>query len=132
MGDGERDVFKVVFPRADQSEGIASRVVSGAILGGEQEWFFVGGTTDAQCVLKKRAGCRGDAGDGFGCAFGDDATAGGTRFGADFDEPVGGFEDVKIVLDDDHAVAVIDKRLENFDEAFDVVAVKAGSRLVEE
>ena len=52
--------------------------------------------------------------------------------GADFDQPVGGFQDVEIVLDDDDAVAAIDQRLQNAEEAFDVVAVQTGGRLVEE
>jgi len=49
-----------------------------------------------------------------------------------FDEPIGGLEDVEIVLDDDDAVATVDERLEDDQEAFDVVAVEAGRGFVEE
>jgi hypothetical protein len=46
--------------------------------------------------------------------------------------PVGGFEDVEVVLDDDHAVAAVDEGLEDAEQAFDVVAVQAGGGLVEQ
>ena len=71
-------------------------------------------------------------GDDFGRAFGDDFAAVGAGVGANLDQPVGGFEDVEIVFDDDDAVSVIDERLKDGEETFDVVAVQAGGGFVEE
>ncbi len=68
----------------------------------------------------------------FGGAFGDDAAAVGPGVGTDLENPVGGLQDIEIVLDNDHAVAAIDERLEDGEEAFDVVAMKPGGGLVEE
>src|SRR5204863_9909219 len=42
----------------------------------------------------------GDAGDLLGGAGGDDLAAGGAALGAEVDDPVGGLDDVEVVLDD--------------------------------
>ena len=70
-------------------------------------------------------------GDDLGWAFGDDFAAVRAGVGTDFNQPVGGFEDVEVVLDDDDAVAAIDEGLQDTEEAFDVVAVEAGRGLVQ-
>src|SRR5690606_3367298 len=74
----------------------------------------------------------GGSGDFFRWAFGDNAAAFTAGFGADLDEPVGGFEDVEVVFDHDHAVSMINERLEDGDETFDVVAMKAGGGFVQQ
>jgi hypothetical protein len=67
-----------------------------------------------------------------GRALGDDAAAVGAGFGADLDDPVGGFEDVEVVLDHDDAVTAVDEGVEDGEEALDVVAVEAGGGFVEQ
>jgi hypothetical protein len=138
VGDSERDVFEVVFAGAGQNElvGVQRGGRSGAIrrggfggefgpLAGARGYVGEGGAEEGG-----RGG--GGAGDEFGRAFGDDLAAVGAGFGADLDEPVGGLEDVEVVLDDDDAVAAINEGLEDRDQAFDVVAVEAGGGFVEE
>jgi hypothetical protein len=72
------------------------------------------------------------AGDLLGRAFGDDAAAGGAGLGADLQNPVGGFEHVEVVLDDDDAVAAVDKLLQHGEEPLHVVAMQAGRRFVQQ
>ena len=48
-------------------------------------------------------------GDFFRRAGGDDFAAALAAFGAEIDDPIGGFHHVEIVLDDDHRVAQIDQ-----------------------
>ena len=45
------------------------------------------------------------AGDGLGRALGDDAAAALAALGAQVNDPVGGLDDVEVVLDDDQGVA---------------------------
>src|SRR3989344_6965184 len=68
----------------------------------------------------------------FGRAFGDDSAAPLPSFGAEVDDPVGGFDDVEVVLDDDDGIAAVDELLEHGEELLDVLEVEAGRRLVEE
>ena len=56
----------------------------------------------------------------------------GAGFGADVDDPVGGFDDVEVVLDDDDRVAVVDEAVEHFEQFGEVVEVEAGRRFVEQ
>ena len=67
-----------------------------------------------------------------GRAFGDDRAAGVAAFGAEVDEPVGGGDDVEVVLDDDDRVPRRDEAVERRDELRDVGEVQARRRLVEE
>jgi len=52
-------------------------------------------------------------GDVFGRALGDELAAVFAGFGAEIEDPVGGFDDFKVVLDDEKGVAGIDEFLEN-------------------
>ena len=82
--------------------------------------------------LEKAAGVAfGNGGDGFGGAFSDDAAASGTAFGAEIDDPVGGFDDVEIVLDNEEGVAGGAEFEENVEEFGDIVEMQACGRLIE-
>ena len=71
-------------------------------------------------------------GDLFGCAFGDDVATGFPALGSKVDNPVGGFNDVEIVFDDDERAAAVDELAEGGEELGDVVEVEAGGGLVED
>jgi hypothetical protein len=71
-------------------------------------------------------------GDLFGGAGGDDLTAAAAAFGAHVDDPVGRFDDVEIVLDDEEGAAAFDELAEGGEEFGDVVEVEAGGGLVED
>ena len=71
-------------------------------------------------------------GDVFGGALGDELAAVLAGFGAEVEDPVGGFDDVEVVLDDEEGVAGIDEFLEYGEEVFDVGKVQAGGGLVED
>ena len=64
-------------------------------------------------------------------AFGHDAAALGAGLGADLENPVGGFEHVEVVLDDDHAVAALDELLQHVEQAPHVVPVQPGGGFVQ-
>ena len=51
-----------------------------------------------------------------GRAAGDDLTTAGTAFGAEVDEPVGGFDDVEVVLNDDDGVALVTQTMDDFEQ----------------
>ena len=72
------------------------------------------------------------ANDFFGCAGGDDLTAGGAAFRTEVDDPVGGFDDVEVVLDDEERSAAIDEFLEGHEELADVFKMQAGGWFVED
>lgn len=65
-------------------------------------------------------------------AAADNATAAGATFGAEVDDPVGGFDDVEIVLDDDHRVAVVDEAVQHAEQPMNVGEMQAGRRFVEQ
>ncbi len=50
-------------------------------------------------------------------AFGDDAAAGGAAFGAEVEDPVGGFDDVGVVLDDEDGVAEVGEAVQRAAES---------------
>src|SRR6266850_1846116 len=72
------------------------------------------------------------AGHDFGRALRDDAPAAFAAFGAEVDDPVGLFDDVEVVLDDEHGVAEIDEALQDVEQLSNVVEVEAGGWLVED
>ena len=74
----------------------------------------------------------GQPGDLFGRAGGDDLAAAVAALGAEVDDPVGGLDDVEVVLDDDHRVALLDQLVEHLEQLADVLEVQAGGRLVED
>ena len=51
---------------------------------------------------------------------------------AEVDDPVGAFDDLEIVLDDDDRVACIDQALEQPEQQRDVVEMQPGGRFVED
>ena len=68
----------------------------------------------------------------FGCAGGDDFAALVAAFGAEVDEPVGGFDDVEIVFDDQKRGAGFQEFAEGREEFRDVVEMEASGGLVED
>src|SRR5216684_139525 len=65
------------------------------------------------------------ASDEFGRSLGDDAPAAFTAFGAEVDDPVSLFDDVEMVLDDQHGVAEIDEALQDVEKFSHVVEMEA-------
>src|SRR3546814_18406648 len=55
-----------------------------------------------------------------------------SAFGAEVEDIIGGLDDVEIMLDDDHAVALLDERLEHFEQLADILEMEPGGRLVED
>lgn len=68
----------------------------------------------------------------FWCAGGDDLAASIAAFGAHVDDPVGGFDDVEIVLDDEERASAFDELVEGGEQLGYVVEVEPGSGLVED
>ena len=58
--------------------------------------------------------------------------AAGAAFGAHVDDPVGGLDDVEVVLDDEQRAAAFDEFAEGGEELLHVVEVEAGGGLVED
>ena len=52
-------------------------------------------------------------GDVFRCAGGDDLAAAGTAFWSEIDDPVGGLDDVEVMLDDHDGVALIGQAVQD-------------------
>ena len=71
-------------------------------------------------------------GDGLRRALGDDLSAFVAGFGSQVNDPIGAFDDVEIVFDDEHRMTGIDETLKSFQQNPDVVKVQAGGRFVEE
>ena len=69
---------------------------------------------------RSRLSARGDF---LGCAFGDDVATRLTTLGAHIDDPVGSLDDLKVVLDDDHRVPLIDEGLQSIQQGTDIVEV---------
>src|SRR5689334_21263438 len=91
------------------------------------------GVSISEVCLEKLAGVGLFAGgDLFGGAGGDDMAAGVAAFGAEVDDMVGGFDDVKVVLDDKDGVAGVDEAVQAFEEALDVGEVETRGGLVED
>src|SRR5579864_9143369 len=66
-----------------------------------------------------------------GRALRDDAAAFVAAFGAEIDDPVGLFDDVEMVLDDQHGIAERYEAVQHVEQLFDVVKVQPGGWLVE-
>ena len=73
-----------------------------------------------------------DLGDVFGCSLSNNLAATIAAIRAQVDDPIGGLDDVQIVLDDQHGVALVNKALQHRQETADVFEVKASGRLIEE
>src|SRR5246127_1980248 len=91
------------------------------------------GGTAGEIGAKVLAGVAGlTLGDVFGGAGGDDMAAGVAAFGAEIDDPVGGLDDLEIVLDDEYRVAGLDQRVQNVEELSHIIEMQPGRRLVED
>ena len=75
---------------------------------------------------------RGTSGDFVGGADGNDLSALVAGVGAEVNDPIGGFHDLKVVLDDEDGVAGVHQSLEDFEQHAHVVEVQAGGRFVKE
>ena len=64
------------------------------------------------------------------CAFGDNFAALNPAFGAEVDDPIGGLNDVEIMFDDHHAIALFDQTVEHFEQFADILEMQAGGGLV--
>ena len=71
-------------------------------------------------------------GDLFGCAYGYDLAAAAAAFGAHVDDPVCGFDDIEVVLDDEEGASAVDEFAEGGEELGYIVEVEAGGGLVED
>ena len=65
------------------------------------------------------------AGDLLRWAFSNDTAASGTAFGPEIDDPVGGFDHIQVMFDDDNSVAAVHKPLQNGQEHADILEVQA-------
>jgi len=64
-------------------------------------------------------------------AFCDDAAAAGTAFGTQIDDPVGRLDNIQVVLDNDHAVAMFRKTMQHAQKQTNILEVQAGCRFVQ-
>ena len=62
----------------------------------------------------------------------DKLTTSVTGLRADVDDPVGGLDDIEVMLDHDDAVALVDKSLEGLQQDGYVIDVESGGRFVED
>ncbi len=65
-------------------------------------------------------------------SFAQDAAARAAAFGAEVDEPVGGADDVEVVLDQEDGASIVNQALEAVEELADIVKVQAGGGFVED
>ena len=65
-------------------------------------------------------------------AGGDDLSSAIAAFRAQIDDPVRGLDDVQVVFDHHHGVAVIAQPVEYGQQLFDVMKVQARSRLIQD
>ncbi len=68
----------------------------------------------------------------FGGTGGYDLAAAAAALGAHVDDPIGGFDDVEVMLDDKEGAAAVDEFAEGGEELSYVVEVEAGGGLVED
>ena len=84
-------------------------------------------------LFEKRSGDGGGVlGELLGGALGDNLTTAAASVGAKVEEVVHAFEDIEVMLDDDHRVALIDKLLQNVEQYLYIFEMKAGRRLIED
>ena len=69
----------------------------------------------------------GNGGDLLGGADGDDFAAAVSAFGTHVDQPIGGLDDVQVVLDNQDGVAGGDQAVQDGDQLLDIGEVQAGS-----
>lgn len=100
--------------------------------GGERIGSRRSGTPSLQNVFQKLAGVGGfHFRNLLGRALRDDGAALIAAFRAKVDDVVGHFDDIEIVFDDENRVALITKRLEDFQKLLDIRDMEAGGRFVQ-
>ena len=60
------------------------------------------------------------------------ATATGSSFGSEINNPICRFNDVKIVFDDDNCIALINQTIDDVEQLADVLKVQPGSRFIKD
>src|SRR6202035_3170883 len=108
-----------VFPGLRGGRGVAGARAGRAALAGQQRAEVLAGVAGF------------DFGDVFGGAGGDDVAAAGAAVGAEVDNPVGGFDDVEVVLDDDDGVPAVDQPAQHPEQFADVLEMQPGGRLIQ-
>ena len=68
----------------------------------------------------------------FGRAFGQHVAALDAAFRTHVDEPVAVLDDVQVVLDDQHGVALVDQLVQHLEQLAHILEVQAGGRLVQD
>src|SRR5262245_41388461 len=68
----------------------------------------------------------------FRCATCDDCPTTCTTLGAKIDHPIGTFDDLEVMLNDNERIAGVAELHEHFEQCVDVGKMKASSRLVED
>ena len=71
-------------------------------------------------------------GDLFWRSFANDPAATATAFRAQVDDPVRGFDDIQVVFDDNHSVALVAQVVKDAEQLLDIVEVQASGRFVED
>ena len=74
----------------------------------------------------------GDFGDLFRSAFGHDDAAARSAFGSHVDHPVGRLDDVEIMFDNQHGVALVDQGLKHGQQLGDVLEMQTGGWFVQD
>ena len=74
----------------------------------------------------------GTSGDFLGCPGGHNSPTLVAGVGAEVYDPIGGFHDLQVVLDDEDGVAGVHQALEDFEQHAHIVEVQAGGRLIEQ
>ena len=64
-------------------------------------------------------------------AFDDDEAAAAAAFGPHVDDPIGGLDDVKVVLDHEHGVSLIGEPMQHAEQLCDVMEMQPRRGLVE-
>lgn len=86
----------------------------------------------AEDALESLTGCREfHLDDPLGRAGGDNLATAVPTFGPEIEDPIGHLDDIQIVLDYDYRVAQINQAVQDVQELFDIVKVKAGRGLIE-
>jgi hypothetical protein len=70
-------------------------------------------------------------GDGLWGARGNEFSTFRSRFGTEIQEPVGIFDDIQVMFDDQKRGALIDEAMEKLDEKFDIIQMKSGGGFVQ-
>lgn len=70
--------------------------------------------------------------DGFGGAGDEELATAGTGFGAEVEDPIGGFDDFEVVFDDEERVTGVDETLKDLNQDANIVEVKTCGGFVED